>query len=570
MSYSRQIINDLKADIGNKKSQRRSILSQLSLIDIQIDRYDSIISKIDAEVIGLTSTLNTSITSVKSSYDARISAGCRTDLIWKKVDSWSQFVQGGAGDGGQLYFMEFDKYKVKKNEDVEVTLPYYGIKYYRKPSNRDYGSFIITDFIGNVSSGGTIIGVTDDDGIPTNIQIGDFVTDSIDNPQVFNALDLPKVVGFGTTESVGFLTSLIGGINSGSNSFAHFGAGSLSGVTTGMILYKDGVLQINSSIVGFGTTTILIDYFTGGGVFTSGIFTCTSVILNKPAIDTLIDDEFSVGILTTSPALFISTTSSESVNSQLFTVFRAGDLDNIDKDFNPFGDPNSPLKIGIVDSSTLGFGHSAIYDNSGEPNQLKSYNPNKTYVDTSLDSKKDCLYKSDGTSRNNTEWNSDTKECIRKPEPKVGAGAAVYYTGTTQWPVKVTPIVSNSVIVGYTNTYANLGDTLTVQQSSGISTGTNIGYVSVGPGGPCSSGTLNSLNSNISAANSNNQNIQDENSGKVSSLIESTKALRRQRSEKEMYAWSLLQASSGLRREIEILEREFNELVKIDLGKYDS
>lgn len=570
MANSRKIIDDLKVEIQAKKKQRTSILSQLGLIDVQIDRYDDIIAKIDKEVLDLISPVNSSINTVKSAYDAVITSGCKTDLIWEKVDTWEQYVQGGIGDGSNSYLVEFKKYKVKKNDAVKEALPYFGIKYYRKPSNRDYGSFILADFYGNISSGSTVIAVTDDEGIPGNIQVDDFVTDSIDTPQIFKDTDLPKIVGFGTTQSVGVLTSLIGGITSGSTIFSHFGAGSLSGVATGMVLNKEGILQINSTIVGFGITTISIEYFTGGGILTSGILTCSSVILNKPAVETVEEDEFTVGIITTSPAIFISTSASGDANSQLFTVFRTGNLDDIDKDFNPFGDPNSPLKIGIIDNSTLGIGHSVFYDNSGEPNELKSYNPNKTYVDPTLDSRKDCLYRDDGTPRTNTKWDSENKQCIRRAEPDVGAGAAVYYTGTNQWPVKITPIVNNGSIVGYVTTYANLGDTITVPSSSGVTTGTTFGYVSVGPGGPCSSGTLNNLNSTINTANTNNQNIENQNSNSAASLIESTKALRRQRSEKEMYAWSLLQAASSLRQEIQILEEEFNALVKMDLGKYDN
>jgi len=567
MKKSEQIINDLKQDIVSKKQQRRAILSQLSLLDVQIDRYDDIIKNIDKEALGLISTINASITGVSGSYDAVIDSGCKTDLAWVEVDSWTQFVQGGAGDGAALYNTTFTRYKVKRDPNRKESIPYYGIKYYRKPSNRDYGSSVIADFYGDVSFGSSIIAVTDEEGIPAGIQIGDTVTDSLEIPQAFDASDLPTVVGFGQTSSVGILTSLVGGIENGSNIFAHFGAGSLDGVTPGMLLILPDILADNSTITGFGTTSVSVEYYTGAGILTTGILTCNSVILDKNAIDTLEEGDFSVGIVTTSPAIFISTSALDTVTGNLFTVIRTADIDDIDKDFDPLKSPNAPLKIGIVDGSTLGLGSSAFYDNSGFPSETKSYNPNKTYVDTRYETRKECLFKNDGTPRNNSKWNNDTKECIIRPEPDVGAGAAVYYDGSTQWPVKNEPIVVGDTVTGFTQSYASLGEELVVR--SGINTGAYIGYSATPPGGACSPATLSALNSAITSATNSKDSTINQNSSKAQNLVESTKALRRQREEKENYAWSLLQASASLRQQIQLLEQELNQLMNINLSAYE-
>lgn len=570
MSKSRRIIDDLKADIDSKIAQRKAILSQLSLLDIQIDNYDSIIINIDKAALDLISPINGSINSVKSSYDAVISSGCKTDLVWVEVDSWEQLVQGGAGDGSSLYNVEFVKYEVQKNTSAMIETPYYGIKFYRKPSNRDYGSFIIANFYGNVSQGSTIIAVVDEDGIPTTIQLNDYITDSIDSPQIFDSSSLPQVVGFGTTQSVGISTNIIGGIQNGSNIFAHFGSGSLVGVETGMVLINPDVLQENSYIIGFDTTQVNIDYYTSTGILTSGILTCTSILLDKPAIDTLEEGSFSVGIVTVSPSIFISTTANSTESNIYFTAFRAGDLNDIDKEFDPFGDPNSPLKIGTIDSSTLGLGHSVFYDNSGNPNEQQSYNPNKAYIDTTRENANRCEFNKNGTPRTNSKWDSTNNQCIRNAEPDIGAGKAVYYEGSDNWPVIVNPVTnSQGVIISYSNTYAKLGDSVTITSSSGITTGVNIGYVLYGPDGQCSSSQLNSFSSAINSTESNYQTIREQNSNRAASLVESTKALRRQRAEKESYAWSLLQASSSLRKEIEVLQAEYNNLVSMDLSRYE-
>lgn len=568
MSISKRVISDLKADIDSKTAQRKAILSQLSLLDIQIDGYDTIIANMDAEAIGLINPMNSAINEVKSSYEAVIESGCKTDLAWAEIDSWTQLVQGGAGDGSFTYEVTYTKYEVQKNSSLKLEDNYYGIKYYRKPANRDYGSFLVADFVGNVGTGETVIAVTEDDGIPIEIQVGDYITDSIDNPQIFDGSNLPTVVGFGTTQSVGITTTLIGGIENGSNVFAHFGAGSLSNVTSGMVLINDS-LQENSFITGFGTTEVVVEYYTSGGILTSGILTCNSVILDKPATDTVQEDTFSVGIVTISPAVFISTTASAQGSSILFTAFRAGDVDDIDKDFDPLKDPNAPLKIGIIDSSTLGLGHTALYDNSGDPSELQSYNPNKTYVDFSKESKKDCLFKNDGTPRSNVIWDNKNKQCIRKPEPDVGAGKAVYYDGSDNWPIVNNPVVLGDQITGYTQSYATLGQTVTVSSATETSNGVTVGTKLYGPNGQCNTSTINSLYNTISNKESSRDTIISENSPKVQSIIGSTEALRRQRAEKETYAWSLLQASASLRQDIEVLTKEYNKLISMDLTRYE-
>lgn len=565
MAESERIISDLKDEIASKKSQRKSILSQLALVDVRIDNYDTIIGNIDKEALTLISPMNASISGVANAYDNVISSGCKTDLAWVEVKNWTQTVI----EGVNIYpDVQYRTYKVKRDPNRRQELPLYGIKYYRAPLNRDYGAAVVADFFGQISFGSTVIAVTDEEGIPIEIQIGDTITDSLDSPQAFDASDLPLVTGFGQTSSVGILTTLIGGIPNGSNIFAHFGAGSTDGITPGMILSLPNILQEDSTITGFGTTDVDIDFFDSGGTLQTGTLTVTSIILDKPAIDTLDEGEVTVGVVTTSPAIFISTSSLDTVVSNLFTAIRVNNLNDIDKDFDPLKNPNAPWKIGIVDSSTLGIGTLALYDNSGFPSERQSYNPNKTYVDTRYTSKKECLFKNDGTPRANTKWDGGSKECIKKPEPDVGAGAAVYYDGSDQWPILNTPQVDGGGnITGYTATYASLGDEVTV---SDISTeGPSIGYVSIPPGGVCSSSVLNQLANDITTATNFSSDLVNQNSSKASSLVKNTKALRRQRSEIEKFAWSLLQAAASLRNDIELLELELNQLLSIDLKKFE-
>ena len=77
-----EIIDDLAENIELKTKEREMMLDQLSFMDIEIDKIDEIIKKIDENVPPLAKEINDEIDKVKAAYDARISAGCRSDIHW--------------------------------------------------------------------------------------------------------------------------------------------------------------------------------------------------------------------------------------------------------------------------------------------------------------------------------------------------------------------------------------------------------------------------------------------------------------------------------------------------------
>lgn len=563
MSKSEDILAELKEKLNLKIAQRKAIINQLSLLDVQIDGFDELIINMDKTSVGITDAINSSVTPVKDAYDARIAAECRTNLKWVVTDEWTQYVQGGAGDGATLYNVTFTTYKCKNNPDTYDYKPYYGLKYYKKPLNRDYGYTVSGEFVGNVSAGSSIIAITQESGRPTGINEGDRITDNVVSPSAFSASNLPKVVGFGTTSIVSISTSLVGGISTGSNAFAHFGSGSLTNVTAGMLLINPGILTDFTRITGFGVTNYVVQYFTGGGILTTGIITCTSVLLDKPALGYIEEAIFNVGVVSTYPSIFISTTSNQSLTSNTFTAIRQNSLDAIDESFDYTANPNAPLTIGVINSSSLGFGHSIYLDNSGDPSTTKNWDPNKSYIDPTVNSRSECEEKK------NTEWDGKNKNCVKKPEPAVGAGRAEYNIGTTQWPILSTPILSGDTVIGYATTYAEQGDTVTV--ADGYSTtGVSIGYVSIGPSGVNPSGAAcNALNSNITSATNNMNSVISAKSGEASGLINASRGLRKERDEKELYAWSLLQSSSRLREEIASLKQSIKDIEAVDFRPFE-
>lgn len=587
MSISKEIIQEMKQELERKIKAREGVLDRLAIVDVELDLYTGVIKGLDSAALPFINNINQVVPSVQSAYDARIAADCRTDLIWEEGEPFTQWVTGGSGDGASITQVTFTPYTVVKNSATADFTPLEGIKYYSKPSERDYGSSVIVEFDALVSQGSTIVGVVGVDGspvtsVPSSIQINDTLIDSFENPTVFTTGDLPEITGFGTTEVVGIVTTLVCGINTGSNILRNFGAGNIGIVSVGMVVLDPTVTGNDPSysgtlsttgwtkITGFGTASQIIEYYNASGILTTSTLTVPTLILDKPAINFLEEGAFRVGILTQVPALFISTAALVSYGSTQMYVIR-NDRD-IDAGFNYLKSPNTPLKIGIINSKNVGTGSSVFYDTSGDPNETKNYNPNKTYVDPLLKNKNDCLFKNDGSPRPNTTWNKDTKECIRRAEPPVGAGRVDYNVGTTQWPTLTVCTTSGGGGGGgggttvCTTTYASLGTKVTI----GGTAGPTISYASTGPSGKNPSGAAcQTLDAAIQTAESNLTNTINQNRPQAKKLVNRSEVLRDKRTEKQLYAWSLLVSASRLREEIEKLRQQISEMEGFDYTPYE-
>ena len=207
---------------------------------------DILIDNIDEKIPPLLKNINDRVNDVKNAFDARVSAGCTSELIWELT-----VTDGNKATMGE----DINTYTCIKNPDVLVDQPYYGQKYYRKPLNRDFGSSIIAEVIGISSANSTILtvvgaGVTDAQDTISGVSIGDIVTDNLDSPQIFNTDNLPRVVGIGSTSFVGVTTTVSGRISSGSSEFAVIGGGTTEAVLVGSAVSFTGVLPIGTTVVG--------------------------------------------------------------------------------------------------------------------------------------------------------------------------------------------------------------------------------------------------------------------------------------------------------------------------------
>jgi hypothetical protein len=574
MSISQEIINEMKQDLERKKKAREGVLDRLAIVDIELDQLTGVIKGLDSAALPFINNINQVVPSIQAAYDARIAADCRTDLIWEEGETFTRPI----GDGGEV---DFTTYTVVKNKSTADFEPFQGIKYYSKPSQRDYGSSLIAEFDALVTEGSKIVGIVGVDGepvtrVPSEIQINDTLINSFDNPTVFTTGDLPEVTGFGTTEIVGIVTTLICGIDTGSNILRNFGAGDISLVEVGMVVMDPnvtgndpsfgGVLSSDgwTTITGFGTANQIIEYYDSIGILTTSTLEVPTLILDKPAQNYLEEGTFRVGILTEVPALFISTSALASYGSTQMYVIR-NDQD-IDAGFNYLKSPNNPVKIGIIGSGDVGIGNSVFYDDSGDPNETERYDSNKTVINPLLKTRNDCLFKSDGTPRKNATWNPETKECTLRDEPAVGAGRVSYNVGTTQWPTLTVCTGGGEDPVVCTTSYASEGTVVTV----GGTSGPTISYASVGPSGKNPSGAAcQALDAAITTAESNLANTISQNRPQAEQLVNRSEVMRNRRSEKELYAWSLLVSAARLREEIDLLTKQISEVESFDYTPYE-
>lgn len=551
MSKLSNIINDLTEELESAKSQRRVLLTQLSLLDVNIDEVDSLIVNIDKDALPILPKINDAINKVKIAYDNRISSKCRNNLYWELTSTVAVSLRTNtSGSGGGVLKINVSRYTVKKNPELYEYLGYYGIKYYSYPSNRDYGTSAVATFNGNIGVGESVISINYDglstDSVLKNLKIGDTIVDDIDNPTIFSLSSLPKIVGFGTTSSVGIVSTLTGIMTSGSNIFYHVGSETLVGIETGNLLINPGILTTGTSIVGIGTSVKEIEYFDEVGILTTTELVFDTLELSNFAFGNSDSDEFSVGIVTSLPAIFISTTSLRETYNTNFVAIRENAEASLDVKLDQ--SPTNPVKIGTINNQSLGVGSSAFLTNNGDPNITVSWN--------TADERDRVTY----TFRNTTEV---VQEEVR--EPKVGAGRAEYYIGDFEWPVKTTFSLFGFGFGFGTQSYAKEGDVKTV---FGLMPSIAIGSTSTPPGGfPTNCSQYDQA---ISNAESELAQVISENSGKLESLVNMTKGLREYRTKKELQAWGMSQVITYLEEETIKLENSIRAFKSLDLSAFET
>jgi hypothetical protein len=532
VNNSRNIIQSLKDEKEQKIAQREGTNDILLLTDVTIDGYDSLIVNMDKPLPGLIQEINTTITNVKNAYDIRIQDQCLSNLIWVLVGTSTRFTTGSKGSPGTLVTYQY--WQAQKDPSQYRQINYYGAKYYKRPHNRDYGANIVKEISdGSVGIGSTFIIVFDTTATALeNIQVGDTITDNLENPTIFQIGNLPEVVGFGSQAIVGFSTTFGADISVGSTILKHTGVGIVTvGISTGDLIIRSGITSSDTVVVGFGTTNTEIQILDDEGE--SGIVTATvnTIILSKPAIASTTFGTFGVGIVTFYPTIFISTTSPSGGTNERFIVIRSDS--SIDEIFDYTTNGSDPVEIGLIkNNSKTGYGHSLQIINNGAPDIV-------------------------------AQW----REVI-DPEPAVGAGFAPYYVGAASWPVLRTANSVGGLIVSYTESYAVEGQTVVI--GLGLTAPQPVvTYTSSKPPGAASTATCNTYNSNITAAESAMNAKIAENVPKLNYYANASDALRDIRDDKENLAWAMKRGNGFLTEEINKLTTQIAALEQVDFREFE-
>ena len=484
---------------------------QLALVDVIIDEYDDLIIKLDKKIQPLLPPINYQIDQVQKAYLDRISHGCRSDLTWQLKEEKEMNIYNNPNQEVKIY-------EVVKDPSTFRFLGYYGPKYYKYPKNREYGSNVvetINDADANVGS--KILPIFDADaetltgfttGRLSGIKTGDFITDSLSYPYIFQAGAGTSITGFGLTDYAKYNYAVSGFCTSGDNKiYGDQRIGFITDFSIGDEVYGApdrsgaGIVPTGTTITGFGTAVGIVTFVNDAGITTGVEVTLDFATLSNAVTNNINKDigtSFYVGVVSSYYYADLSAAPNATGISSSFIIIRPGDLTNIE--FESTKNPIDPVEIGIARGANIGKGHRLELINNGDPDIT-------------------------------AQW----REIIEDPEPAVGAGRVEYYIGTTQWPTISRRDSDGDVFT----THATLGQRVIV--GVGATIGAGIGYTGNPPGGniPSDCGTYDTA---IIDAETELQNLIIASTPKINHYINGADSLRQLRDDDETKAWGYLQA----------------------------
>jgi len=503
------------------KTESTALTEQLALIDVVIDEYDEVINKIDNKIQPLLPPINQKITAVQQAYLARISHGCRSDLVWSQVDSGTMNIYGNNNQEVKIY-------QVIKDPSTFRFLGYYGAKFYKFPKNRDYGSNVVEIInTADANLGSTALIIKDENaaelvglttfintsgetvtvaGANAGIQTGDFITDDLDTPSIFLAGAGTSVTGLGITQYAAYNYPVSGFCTTSDNKiYADQKIGIITNFNIGDEVYGDefksgaGIVATGTTITGFGTAVGIVSFINDAGITTGAEVVLDFISLSNAVISSIastIGHTFHVGMVSSYYFANLSAEPSAPGINSSFIVIRQDAADIV---FDSSKNPIDPVEIGIAQGNNIGRGHKLELINNGDPNIIANWH-----------------------------------EVRNDPEPLVGAGRVEYYVGTTQWPT----ISRRDADGDVTTTHATLGQRIIV--GVGATVGAGVGYTGNPPGGDIPS-DCGDYDSAISTAESEMNTIIGKNTPIINHYINGADSMRQVRDEDETTAWGLMQ-----------------------------
>ena len=533
-----RIIDSLAADQRSKEVQLEQIKDLVLLIDIDLDMYDELIVNIDKQIPTLIKEINDATDEVDAAYEARIAQDVRSELKWVVTSVSKKFTKGGANNTTTT------TWQVVKN-NTQQTINKYAVKYYKTPKDRDYGGSAVRDIDdAKIGFESTILqsnrSEKDGNGVfldHLDIEIGDTITDSIENPKIFVVGALPEVVGFGTTSVLGIKTTFSGNIAFGSTVIAYAGINTTESIAVGDPITLTNVTQDDTVVVGIGTTTTNLVGVNTLGVTTTTEVDTTAVIISKTAVGSTDNAIFNVGIFTDFPTFTLSEQAASGTDSDNFHVLRFTNDADIGPDFDVTRGGENPVEIGIIeDANKTGYGRSIYLVNNGDPPGTKSFTE---FVD---------------------------------PEPKVGGGSVSYYVGNFEWPIKAIPQGINQQTGQpsyYIYEYQDLGSTMAVVTGAGATApSAGAGTTDTGELKP-SQAVQDAADALIATKEAALASIKATNLPKINDLVAKSKALRRVRDEKQSQAWNYRRGQGDLINKIRQSKQDQKDLNKTDLDEFE-
>ena len=203
------IAKRLRESKEQSSTEAEVLNEQLALVDVVIDEYDELINKLDVKIPPLLAPINEKIKAVETAYHARISHGCRSDLVWQLQETKNNW-----------YNQNVQIYKVVKDPATFRFLGFYGAKYWKYPKNREYGANVV-EIIDNADArvGSASLVMMDDDagdmiGLSTStvtatIKVGDLITDSLDVTLDYAVLSNPVSASIASTIGTSFYVGVV-------------------------------------------------------------------------------------------------------------------------------------------------------------------------------------------------------------------------------------------------------------------------------------------------------------------------------------------------------------------------
>ena len=527
---STHFIAECREELEFKKKEREQLMEQLALYDVRIDRYDAIIENMDRSLLPGINQINVDAAAVATAYEDRVSSGCKSDLAWVEVGQRTI----GFGLNGEVETI----YEVKKDASTYQRYGKWGIKYYRRPKNQDYGSNIVSEFYGAINAGSTNLAIVQT-GIAGTAGIlpGDLITDDLENPSVFGIDNLPNVVGFGQSTLVIDTKIFSGKVTIGSTVIAQAGVGDTTQIQVGNRIIGTSVLPFETTVVGISSAPIEIEIwdFDFGGFITTSV-TVPSLVISNPALaSTTIN--FAIGITSTYQSFLIDTGAKTDVNPSdptNFTIIRT--TQSVLDEFDATNNPIDPVTVGIMNESSIGFGHSVV--------RVSSTAPPGPF-----------------------QWREVLGEY--DPEPACGAGFVDWYEGTTQWPILITYVYdTEGGLLSQSSTHAPEGTTVTISVGSTLPQQYGIGYTATSSNNPSFSG-CSVKNTTITNRESTRDTEIGRNQATVDETLAATLRLRALRDNLEGQAFVFLQGRAAADAEIVRLTQAIADLEAVDLSQYE-